>query len=255
MNRTSLFTYSVCLNPIKSFPKTIPPLRPRESDLFAYDQYSYGPHEHKHSAPLKNISGLLRSPVQVTGAAATSLLCLSTNTTRVRLMSSIRIIGRRFASKFTVSDSRDSVFENPDFSPVEAENPEANRNFSYFMVGATGVLGAMGAKSTVLNFLGCWSASSEALAFSQVEVDLGAIPEGKSVIIKWRGKPIFIRHRTPVEIDEAQSVDVASLRDPQTDADRTKKPEWIVMLGICTHLGCVPLANSGEYNGWYCPCQ
>jgi ubiquinol-cytochrome c reductase iron-sulfur subunit len=166
--------------------------------------------------------------------------------------------GRRgYASKFTVTDSRDAIYADPDFLPVErgVNEPEANRAFSYFMVGATGVLGAIGAKSTVMNFLSCWSASSETLAMAQVEVDLSAIPEGKSVVIKWRGKPIFIRHRTASEVEEAASVNVAELRDPQTDADRTQRPEWIVMLGICTHLGCVPLANSGDYNGWYCPCQ
>jgi ubiquinol-cytochrome c reductase iron-sulfur subunit len=164
---------------------------------------------------------------------------------------------RRWASKFTVTDSRDALYASPDITSVQRNNAdeETNRAFSYFMVGATGVLGAMGAKSTVLNFLTSWSASSEALAMAQVEVDLSNIPEGKSVVIKWRGKPIFIRHRTPGEVEEAAGVNVAELRDPQSDADRTQKPEWIVMLGICTHLGCVPLANSGDYNGWYCPCQ
>ncbi len=164
---------------------------------------------------------------------------------------------RHFASKFTQTTSNGPVMASPNFRDIERPGnvPEANRAFSYFMVGATGVLGAVSAKATVMNFLGCWGASSEALAMAQVEVDLAAIPEGKSVVIKWRGKPIFIRHRTGEEIDEANAVDVAQLRDPQADADRVKKPEWIVMLGICTHLGCVPLANSGDYNGWYCPCQ
>lgn len=239
--KTALLTSPVCLNPLKAFPKTIPYLKPRHQDLFTYDQYTNGPHDHKHSAPLAPIASILRPAT--TPRYGTSLLCLP------------RIFRRGFASKFTVTEGRDALYAAPDFSSSEPENPEANRKFSYFMVGATGVLGAMGAKSTVMNFLSTWGASSEALAFGQVEVDLGAIPEGKSVIIKWRGKPIFIRHRTPSEIDEAQAVDVATLRDPQTDMDRTKKPEWIVMLGICTHLGCVPLANSGDYNGWYCPCQ
>jgi ubiquinol-cytochrome c reductase iron-sulfur subunit len=88
-----------------------------------------------------------------------------------------------------------------------------------------------------------------------VEVDLSTIPEGKNVVVKWRGKPIFIRHRTAEEIREAEAVPLKELRDPQKDADRVQKPEWLVMLGICTHLGCVPIGESGDYGGWYCPCQ
>jgi ubiquinol-cytochrome c reductase iron-sulfur subunit len=82
------------------------------------------------------------------------------------------------------------------------------------------------------------SASADVLAMAKVEVDLNAIPEGKNVIIKWRGKPVFIRHRTPQEIEEANKVNVASLRDPQTDEERVQKPEWLVMLGTILHLFC-----------------
>lgn len=151
-------------------------------------------------------------------------------------------------------------FATPDFGdtikePTAGGQATTNKPFTYFVVGATGVLTGMAAKSTAMNFLSSLSASADVLALAQVEVDLAAIPEGKSVVIKWRGKPVFIRHRTPHEIEEAQAVDVTSLRDPQTDADRTKKPEWIVMMGVCTHLGCVPVADSGDYGGWYCPCQ
>lgn len=69
------------------------------------------------------------------------------------------------------------------------------------------------------------------------------------------GKPVFIRHRTPKEIAEANAVDVSSLRDPQTDEERVQNPEWLVALGVCTHLGCVPISNAGEFGGWYCPCH
>lgn len=75
------------------------------------------------------------------------------------------------------------------------------------------------------------------------------------MIIKWRGKPVFIRHRTPDEIEEANKVKVESLRDPQADSDRVKDPEWLIMLGICTHLGCVPIGEAGDYGGWFCPCH
>lgn len=118
------------------------------------------------------------------------------------------------------------------------------------------------------------SASADVLAMAKVEVDLRSIPEGKNVrliqpphpvspppthrsqvIIKWRGKPVFIRHRTPDEIEEANKVKIESLRDPQADADRVKNPEWLIMLGICTHLGCVPIGEAGDFGGWFCPCH
>lgn len=118
-----------------------------------------------------------------------------------------------------------------------------------------GLITAAGAKSLVSDFLANMSASADVLALAKVEVDLAEIPVGKNVIIKWRGKPVFIRHRTESEIAEANTVDVKSLRDPQTDAERVKKPEWLVMLGVCTHLGCVPIGEAGDYGGWYCPCH
>lgn len=99
------------------------------------------------------------------------------------------------------------------------------------------------------------SATKDVLALASLEVDLGAIPEGNTVTVKWRGKPVFIRHRTQAEVDQAGSVDVGSLRDPQEDAIRVVEPNWLVVVGVCTHLGCVPLANAGDYNGWFCPCH
>ncbi|KLU82276.1 cytochrome b-c1 complex subunit Rieske [Magnaporthiopsis poae ATCC 64411] len=130
-----------------------------------------------------------------------------------------------------------------------------NQVFSYFMVGAMGAISAAGAKSTVQEFLVNMSASADVLAMAKVEVDLNTIPEGKNVIIKWRGKPVFIRHRTASEIEEANKVDVKALRDPQADDDRVQKPEWLVMLGVCTHLGCVPIGEAGDFGGWFCPCH
>ena len=102
--------------------------------------------------------------------------------------------------------------------------------------------------------------SADVLALSSVEVDLEPIAEGAAVTIKWRGKPVFIRHRTAEEISEADAVPLSDLRDPQTDAERATKPEWLVIVGVCTHLGCVPLGNKpgepkGDYNGWFCPCH
>ncbi|CAG8574359.1 4165_t:CDS:2 [Ambispora leptoticha] len=193
------------------------------------------------------------------------------------------LIQKRFSSSGSgvVDTSRSTIV--PDFSKYKKyrSGDYSNRTFTYLMVGATGALTAAGAKATVTDFLVNMSAASDVLAMAKVEVDLSKIPEGKNVTIKWRGKPIFIRHRTPDEIAEASSVDLAHLKDPQTDADRTKKPEWLVMLvrtqsdfqrdyyvasiyslyisftlqGVCTHLGCVPIGESGDFGGWYCPCH
>ncbi|KAH8900162.1 putative ubiquinol-cytochrome C reductase iron-sulfur subunit [Thozetella sp. PMI_491] len=144
----------------------------------------------------------------------------------------------------------------PDFSHYLSKNTNnTNALFGYFMVGTMGAISAAGAKSTIQEFLVNMSASADVLAMAKVEVDLATIPEGKNVIIKWRGKPVFIRHRTADEIDEANKVNVASLRDPQADEDRVKKPEWLVMLGVCTHLGCVPIGEAGDFGGWFCPCH
>ncbi|ORX86627.1 ubiquinol-cytochrome c r [Basidiobolus meristosporus CBS 931.73] len=145
----------------------------------------------------------------------------------------------------------------PDFSAYKKENSgeDSGRAFSYFMVGTTGLATAVMAKATVYDFLTNLSASADVLALAKVEVDLANIPEGKNVVVKWRGKPVFIRHRTPAEINEANSVNVSELRDPQQDSERAKQPEWMIMLGICTHLGCVPIGEAGDYGGWYCPCH
>ncbi|BGP58645.1 Cytochrome b-c1 complex subunit Rieske, mitochondrial [Rhodotorula sphaerocarpa] len=152
----------------------------------------------------------------------------------------------------TSAKTLDAASQVPDFGKyTKSTSQDTSRAFSYFMVGSMGLVTAAGAKSTVTDFLTNMSASADVLALAKVEVDLSTIPEGKNVIIKWRGKPVFIRHRTAGEIDEANQVDVSSLRDPQKDSERTKKPEWLVMLGG----SAVPIGEAGDYGGWYCPCS
>jgi len=144
----------------------------------------------------------------------------------------------------------------PNFGAYKSNGSETgNKVFQYFMAGTMGGLAAMGAKATVQDFLVNMSASADVLAQAKVEIDLTAIPEGKNVIIKWRGKPVFIRHRTSDEISDAEGVKWESLRDPQPDSDRVKQPDWLIMLGVCTHLGCVPIGEAGDYGGWFCPCH
>ena len=96
---------------------------------------------------------------------------------------------------------------------------------------------------------------SSVKALASTEVDISQIEPGKAITVLWRGKPVFVKRRTPEEIAEAKSVSLNELKHPEKDEDRVKKEEWLVMLGICTHLGCVPLSNKGEYNGWFCPCH
>ena len=106
-----------------------------------------------------------------------------------------------------------------------------------------------------LKFLLSMQASKDVLALASLEVDLANIAEGNTITVKWRGKPVFIRHRTQEDIDLAQAVPLGELRDPETDADRASDPKYLICLGVCTHLGCVPLPNAGDYNGWFCPCH
>ncbi|KAE8223249.1 hypothetical protein CF319_g3697 [Tilletia indica] len=172
----------------------------------------------------------------------------------VNALPTVNYSARTFSTSrnMQVAASPDSTV--PDYSHYRT-NTESNKAFSYLMVGSMGVLAAAGGKATVTDFLSSMSASADVLALAKVEVDMANIPEGKNVIIKWRGKPVFIRHRTQDEIEEARKVDISKLRDPEKDEDRTQKPEWLVMLGVCTHLGCVPIGEAGDYGGWYCPCH
>lgn len=136
-----------------------------------------------------------------------------------------------------------------------SESEDTRKNFTYLMSAAFGVGSAYAAKSVVTYFVSSMSASADVLALAKIEVKLGDIPEGKSVTFKWRGKPLFIRHRTPDEIQAEQAVPVGELRHPEHDNERVKNPEWLVVLGVCTHLGCVPIANAGDFGGYYCPCH
>ena len=133
---------------------------------------------------------------------------------------------------------------------------EPNRRDFIFI--ATGAVAAVGAASAIWPFISQMSPDAATVAAgAPVEVAIDPIPVGQEIKIFWRGKPIYIRHRSPEEIKAAQDVEVSTLRDPQTDAQRVKdgKAEWLVVIGICTHLGCVPLGYQGEYKGWFCPCH
>jgi ubiquinol-cytochrome c reductase iron-sulfur subunit len=129
-----------------------------------------------------------------------------------------------------------------------------------FIVVATYAMGAVGAGAFAWPLIDQMNPAADTLALASIEVDVSKIAEGQSITLKWRGKPVFIRHRTKTEIDEALRDDALDMRDPQVDGDRVQKPEYLVVLGVCTHLGCVPLGQKvgevrGEYDGWFCPCH
>ena len=141
------------------------------------------------------------------------------------------------------------------------------RDFLYL---TTGMAGAVGAVSVAWPCIDQMRPDASTLALASIEVNVGALQPGMSLTVKWRGKPVFIRNRTPKEVEEANAVALADLKDPvarnanlpadaqASDIDRSAgqgKENWIVMIGSCTHLGCVPLGQSGDFGGWFCPCH
>ena len=127
-----------------------------------------------------------------------------------------------------------------------------------FLFIATGVAGAVGAAAAAIPLIAQMNPDASTIAAgAPIDVDLSPIAEGQVIKVFWRGKPIFISHRTKKEIEEARKVNLSSLPDPQADDKRVKagKDQWLVLIGICTHLGCIPLAHQGAYDGWFCPCH
>lgn len=143
---------------------------------------------------------------------------------------------------------------DPGHGPAEGET---RRDFLFLTAAA---FGAVGVGSVAWPFIDQMNPAADTLALSTTEVNLAPIEPGQAITVMWQGKPVFVRRRTPEEIKLAQEVDVSTLRDPQTDESRVKKPEWLVLVGICTHLGCVPQGQKstdvrGDFSGWFCPCH
>ena len=124
-----------------------------------------------------------------------------------------------------------------------------------FIFTASYALGAVGVGVAVLPLIDQMNPDASVKALSSTEVDVSEVSPGQSITVLWRGKPVFIKRRTEEEITKARDVDLKELKDPEKDEDRAKNPEWLVMVGVCTHLGCVPLGDKGEYGGWFCPCH
>jgi len=138
---------------------------------------------------------------------------------------------------------------------IDAVAEPERRAFTYLLLSSVRFAYASVARIAVVKFVSSMSATADVMAMASAEFELGEVPVGTTITVKWRGKPIFIRHRTQADIDREASVPLAHLRDQETDEERYEKPEWLVVLGICTHLGCVPLSNAGDFQGWFCPCH
>ena len=129
------------------------------------------------------------------------------------------------------------------------------RDFLYI---ATASLGTVGAVAALLPLIAQMNPDASTIAAgAPIEVDLAPIAEGQVIKVFWRAKPIFINHRTKKEIEEARAVNIATLPDPESDEKRVKPghEQWQVLIAICTHLGCIPLAHQGDYGGYFCPCH
>ena len=129
-----------------------------------------------------------------------------------------------------------------------------------FLFTASYAVGAVGVGAVVWPLIDQMNPDASVKALASTEVDVSTMEPGKTITVLWRGKPVFIKRRTSEEIAEARAVKMEDLKDPQKDEDRAKNPEWLVMVGVCTHLGCVPLGQKtgdikGQYGGWFCPCH
>ena len=133
------------------------------------------------------------------------------------------------------------------------EDKKTNRRD--FIFTASYALGAVGVGAVVWPLIDQMNPDASVKALASTEVDISGVEKGQSITVLWRGKPVFIRRRTEEEIVKAKDVKLEDLPHPETDEERAKNPEWLVMLGVCTHLGCVPLGDKGEYGGWFCPCH
>lgn len=146
-----------------------------------------------------------------------------------------------------------STADGPDMTGEEKSRRD-------FLIVATGAVGAVGVGLSVWPLIDSMNPAADVLALASTEVSLAPVAVGQSITVTWRGKPVFIRHRTKDEIAKAKADNTANLVDPEPDMERAKKPEWLIVVGVCTHLGCIPLGQKpseprGEFGGWFCPCH
>lgn len=147
-----------------------------------------------------------------------------------------------------------------DTASIAQPSPADGKTRRDFLLVASSVVGAVGVGASIWPFVDSMNPAADTLALSTTDVDIATVQVGQSITVAWRGKPVFIRHRTAAEIEQAHKDDSADLRDPATDEARVKKPEWLILIGICTHLGCIPGGQKpgddrGEFGGWKCACH
>lgn len=159
-------------------------------------------------------------------------------------------------SRYAHTDIPYPDFHNSDKKDEKVTSKDDKKCINYAVTFATSVAGMYVLKSHMLHYILFLAPSRDVLATAQVEVSLANIPLGKVSIVKWRGKPIFIYHRAENVIEQERAVSLSILRDPQTDDERVQKAEWLIMIGVCTHLGCIPIPNAGIIpGGFFCPCH
>ena len=146
--------------------------------------------------------------------------------------------------------------------PTHSQSASGETTRRDFMALAAGGMAAVGACSVAWPIINSMNPAADVLALASIEVDLSPIAPGQTLKVKWRGVPVFIRHRTPADIEESRKVPMSDLKDPASDDSRVQKgkEQWLVMVGVCTHLGCIPLSGAGDFGGeghggWFCPCH
>jgi ubiquinol-cytochrome c reductase iron-sulfur subunit len=142
-------------------------------------------------------------------------------------------------------------------SPKHEQEKETRRDFLYLAAGTTAAAGTAAALWPLLDSM---NPAADVRALSTSEIDLAPIQLGQRITVKWRGQPVFIDRRTPERIAQATADDTAELKDPETDGARVQRDEWLIVVGVCTHLGCIPLGqkagdSKGKWGGWFCPCH
>lgn len=142
-------------------------------------------------------------------------------------------------------------------TPHGSADGETRRDF---LVLTTAAFAAVGVGAVVWPFISSMNPARDVLALASTDVDLASIAVGQAITVVWRGKPVFVRHRTVDEIQVARATPMSQLKDPAPDQSRVQRDQWLVVVGVCTHLGCVPLGQKptdpkGDYNGWFCPCH
>ncbi|CAD6192872.1 unnamed protein product [Caenorhabditis auriculariae] len=208
------------------------------------------------AAPIQDV------PADLTNSEARQAL-VSRNTsggvfTAGMAVKGINVTSRRFAhTDVTFPDMsnyrRDSAKNTQQPARETEDQRRSLANTVYY--GAGGALALWAGKEVVQTLVSYKAMAADQRALASIEISMNDVPEGQTKTFEWRGKPVFVKHRTKNEIAREKAVVVSELRDPQHDDERVQKDEWSVVIGVCTHLGCVPIANAGDFGGYYCPCH